>query len=429
MPINVISSKLPVSTPHAIAGCLRPAVPLSSYLNNLKHTPIKITYCIFTGTWHFQLEPTDDKTSLPPIRSECSVSLPQLAHSKAAQREREKKIAQWRRMICRLTILVEVDVMPLSCAPGSILFYGYRVPETCIRYTCIITRTKKNAVVFLRYFSSLFFASEHWHGVNVFVCARVQWLLKPEEVRLSSVSSIYNFRQWTLFHGASEENPSSNTHAIRTHSDDAFCWAGVSTTTDLLAILFCFQSFRSWICLARCFIILFICDAEKTKYDPLTELTHRLYTIFAMCQCRRSYVALSSAEPFGRRGERPRCCAWVSFAFKSHSPKIYVIWIDTSSKFAFCCRRHCDVGGVFDKAVFYSTRVRARNKSKIKSLKENSSSGSRTMARNKEEWKEREEKKNGIFFSWIHFFIFFSLSVLLSLCAARFFIRVTFRVE
>lgn len=290
----------------------------------------------------------------------------------------KKLHGEWRRMICRLTISVKVDIMPSSCALDSIHFHGYRAPAYGIRaswHTHTLARARVWDKKIVRCFPSIFFflfvfASLHWH-----------WQRRARSI-------------------------------------------------------FCFQSFRSWIWHVVSSSFSCVTKRERVKKNRLlnqvdTQTVHNKYsTIFAMCQCRRSYAALNQhhrQRQRGGEGTMLAVCVCVSFAFKSHSPKIYVIWIDTSSKFAFCCRRHRDVvvvvlfgGGVFDKTVFYSTRARATTKKQKKIGKRNLVEWKTNCDAKQRKWRARakEEAKNSKYFSTESSFFICRLLVSLPLFAA-----------
>lgn len=66
------------------------------------------------------------------------------------------------------------------------------------------------------------------------------------------------------------------------------------------------------------------------------------------------------------------CIKCTHCVLESHSPKIYVIWIDTSSKFAICCQhcRRC----VFDNGIFIVAKQKTNSEiaqKKKKKLLEN----------------------------------------------------------
>lgn len=189
MPINEISSMLPNPEPRAFLVASGLTVQLSErcigFETNLEHTPIKITYCIFTGTWHFQLDPKDDRMSLAllwlgvSVRFRCHKSLTtwQLDTRKKKCAE---KIAQWRRMICRLKILAEVDVTPLSCAPDFVLFMNTVCLQPAYAIRAYDTFEKMPLFSF-EYFFPFFFLPRNNDTASMCVWARVQCCLEVKK--------------------------------------------------------------------------------------------------------------------------------------------------------------------------------------------------------------------------------------------------------
>lgn len=151
MPINEISSMLPNPEPRAFLVASGLTVQLSErcigFETNLEHTPIKITYCIFTGTWHFQLDPKDDRMSLAllwlgvSVRFRCHKSLT------TWQRDTRKKMRGKNCSVAKNDLSFKnfsrswrdaVELCARLCP-----FHEHRVPATCIRYTCLWHIRKK----------------------------------------------------------------------------------------------------------------------------------------------------------------------------------------------------------------------------------------------------------------------------------------------